>query len=333
MAKIFLIIFTLFFALISFDLFLKKSLPLVKSEPMPNQYRSDEFVFLRTFYLLKEGENYYAAFNKSVTQDIRGGYLAKDVFAWRLPTVFYFWALFASTGFGIGILFIILSSLTLICVYRITGNILSPVILAPYYLDAYYYQTSFLFTEWWGLFFFIFGLASLLNNHKKFAIIFLSLSILTRELFIIPVIFMTIVSFIFKKNRLIFLKIFFMFLVFYSVHYTLVQNQPVLESQRDIFSRIHFFSIKQFQHEIAFSMRQYPLLNFRLPLIIAASTPVILFIKFLLAKKIKYLYLLSSISLLFLTPFSGNIYNDYWGITFMPLSLAFFPLVFSLKDR
>lgn len=333
MAKIFLIIFTLSFALISFDLFLKRSLPLVKLKPLPKQYRSDEFVFLRTFYLLKEGENYYTAFNKSVTEDIRGGYLTKEVFTWRLPTIFYFWALFTNTGLGIGILFIILSSLTLICVYKITKNFSSPAILVPYYLDAYYYQTSFLFTEWWALFFFIFGLTALLNNLKKFAIIFLSLSILTRELFILPILFMTIVSFVFKTNRLIFLKIFFIFLVFYSVHYALVQNQPVSESQRDIFSRIHMFDFKQFQHEIAFSMRQYPFLNFRLPLIIVASTPLILLLKFIYSKKLKYPYLLSSISLLFLTPFTGNIYNDYWGITFMPLSLAFFPLVFSLKDH
>lgn len=333
MAKIFLIIFTLSFALISFDLFLKRSLPLVKSKPMPKQYRSDEFVFLRTFYLVKEGINYYTAYNDSVRQNSSGQYAYKSVFEWRLPTVFYFWALFASNGLGIGILFIILSSLTLICVYKITENILSPIILAPYYLDAYYYQTSFLFTEWWGLFFFIFGITSLLNNHKKLTIIFLSFSILTRELFIIPIIFMTLISFLFKKNRLIFLKILFIFLVFYSVHFALVQNQDVLASQRNIFSRIHPFNFKQFQHEIAFSMRQYPLLNFRLPLIIAISTPLILFIKYLLSKKLKYLYLLSAISLLFITPFSGNIYNDYWGITFMPLCLAFFPLVFSLKDR
>jgi len=279
--------------------------------------------------LVEEGVNYYSAFNNAVRSDSRGGYLTKDIFVWRLPTVFYFWSFFVNNGFGIGILFIALSSASLYCVYKITNNILSPIILAPYYLDAYYYETSFLFTEWWGLFFFIFGLTALLYTRNKLTIIFLALSILTRELFIIPVILMAIISFLKKTNRLIFLKILFIFLVFYFEHYTLVQSQDVITIAKSPLSRIHGFDFRQVQREIAFSMRQYPLLNFRLPLIFAISTPLILFIKYLTTKKLKYLYLLSAFSLLFITPFSGVIYNDYWGITFMPLVIAFCPLIFS----
>ena len=91
MAKIILIIFLIYFSVVSFDLFSKNSKELVKNIPAPKTYRSDEFIFLRTFYLVKDNLNYYSAFLDATKNDSRGGYLTKDVMMWRLPTVFYFW--------------------------------------------------------------------------------------------------------------------------------------------------------------------------------------------------------------------------------------------------
>lgn len=335
-----LIIF--FFAYNSYRIFSQGSSLLVKSKPAAGLYRSDEFIFLRTFYLVKEGVNYYKAFNDSIQNDSRGGSLTKDTLTWRLPTVTYLWCIFANSGFGIGILFIIFSSFSLLAAYKISRKIsnnvilvmISPILLIPYFFDAFYYQTSFLFTEWWGLFFFIFGLATLLYDKKNMAIIFFALSILSRELFLIPILAMTLVSFAFKTNRLIFLKILLIFALCYAVHFLNVQKQDVASAARVPWTRIHSFNLLQFQRETAFSMRQYPLLKLHLPFLWISFTIITLILQIFINRKNKQLtislaYLACSfIPLTILTPFIGVIYNDYWGILFMPLVITLSPVLF-----
>lgn len=335
-----LLIVALFFYFRAFKLFQVNSADLVYPVPQPNQYRSDEFVFLRTFYLIRDGKNYYQAFNDAVKNDVRGGYLTKDVFAWREPTIFYFWGIFARSGIDIAIFFIVLSMATLVSFGLILNRflpsvvaIVSPVILVPYFWDPFVYQTGFLFTEWWGLFFFIFGLTAFFYRQKKLSFLFFSLSVMTRELFLFPLIFMLAISLFLKKNRLLFGAVLGTCGLFFAMHYFIVQSQPVFGVTRNPFSRLHFFSFSQFQREVAFSMRQYPLLQFRLPFVFVFltffSTLYLIFKSFYLRLNLEnWLYIAASLSLTGILPFSGVIFNDYWGIVFMPLVIGFSPLSF-----
>ncbi|GEM_PF-2103319 len=330
----------LVFTFRSFSLFSLKSAPLVDSQPQPNGYRSDEFVFLRTFYLIRSGDNYYHAFNDSVVNDIRKGVLSKDVFAWRLPTIFYIWTILARDGVGIGILFIILSSLSLAASYFLNRkflpplpSLIAPILLAPYFLDAYEYRTSFLFTEWWGMFFLFFGITFYFYRKMLPAAIFLILAVLTREFNIIPLVAMTFVAFILQKDRRFFVTIVGIFCLAYLTHLTIVGQQAVQANNSNALARLHPFSFAQFQKEIAFSMRQYPLLNFRLPLVIFVAATIGLVYqatKSLKIKKGREFYLLAAAAVLplaLIIPFSGVIFNDYWGIIFMPLIITFSPLI------
>src|SRR5438045_1099120 len=68
------------------------------NDPQPKSYRSDEISFLRTFYLMEKGVNYYNAFKISREEFIGGDIVRADVFTWRMPTVFYLWSLLANDG-------------------------------------------------------------------------------------------------------------------------------------------------------------------------------------------------------------------------------------------
>jgi hypothetical protein len=79
----------------------------------------------------------------------------------------------------------------------------------------------------------------------------------------------------------------------------------------------------------AFSMREFPLINFRVNLFfitISLATLVLCILK-KQSEKINYL-LLSFWGLIFLLPFAAQNYNDYWGIIFMPTLLAFSPIAY-----
>lgn len=324
------------------SLLIAKYVPLgIKTIPTPGSYRSDEFIFLRTYYGLKEGKGYYAAFREAVEGDARGIRLVKDVFTWRMPTIFYLWFIFAPSATMIPFLFVILSSIALVAIERIAAkfissplSVVSALILLPYFWDSFYYGTSFLFTEWWGMLFFILGLAFLFYEKSLWSWIFMLLAVTTRELFLFPLLLFQLISLLLKKNRLFFLSIIFSFFLAYFFHSLAVSWQPVPDYRSTLVSRLHQFDSHLSRTMIAFSMRQYPLLRLQLPLFMVVTTLAGLIVGILRHGKHplgqRYLYVFASISLIAIAPFIADTYNDYWGIMFMPLILTLFP-IFLLK--
>ena len=59
-------------------------------EPVSETYRSDLDDFLKTYYLMQRGQEYYLSFSQAVTENAFKGYVAQNLWAWRMPTVFYF---------------------------------------------------------------------------------------------------------------------------------------------------------------------------------------------------------------------------------------------------
>ncbi len=308
-------------------------------EPGLGTYRSDEMIFLKTYYLVEKGWNYYPAFSWAIEGDVRRIVLTSDVFQWRMPTLFYLWRVLANDGWQVSFIFWICVMTTLTTIFLMVRKLagwlaacMAVLLLVPYFMDAFTYQTSFLFTEWWSWFFLIWGLAAFTHQKRLMAYGLWLMAVIIRELLVIPLLVFFVVSLIQKRYRLGFLITLLFFGLFMWLHRGTVIHymQGVELSRASLLTRFHGFDKQSFMPMLAFSMRKYPLIQYKsnwLLLVLAALS----FGKFLWRRKfdskLTYLYV-AGWSLFFTLPFiSTNSYNDYWGILFMPILIATIPFL------
>ncbi|MDP3724765.1 MAG: hypothetical protein Q8R11_04010 [bacterium] len=288
---------------------------------------SDELMFLRTFHLFQGGSDYYAAYFQATIDGMTARHLTTDVFTWRLPTLTYLWSLFFDSGIHIQRAFIFLCLLLLPTSIILLKDSLRPpfaflggLILMPYVADSLAYRTAFLFHEWWGLLFFLFGLAMVRLKKYALAIILLSLSVLIRELFILPLGFLLLFT-LFGKKRThpwIFLLPMIIFGLAFLFHTRSIQSFP-LALEAPSTNRLHVFDFTLFQRMIAFSMRQYLLTPFFVNRIFLFLSFLAISVMFLRGSKQAGVVLLSFLLTGLTLAFIGNINNDYWGIVFFPI--------------
>lgn len=313
------------------------------TEPVYGTYTSDEMHYLKTFYLMKKGLNFYMAHYEGQLGHIPNDPLENNVFLWRFPTIFYFWSLFASSGLQIYLIFWIFAMLYIACVYMIvkkfSNNIIASVtiiLLIPYFIGELNYKTSFLFTEWWSLFPFTFGL--FFFAYKKYfpAWCFFAFAVLIRELMIIPFIALSLLAVRKKHFRLFFFSLLILYLIFYIYHYWSLNNFFLInnisfESNTKPFNYIHFFNKDNMRSMLSFSMQNYTLVKYYSNFLLV-FTSFISFVLFLLSRQkffVEYLVFFAPWSLLIAFLFIGGKYNDYWGILFMPFLMI--DLYFLLK--
>jgi hypothetical protein len=312
------------------------------AEPAPKTYISDEMFYLKTFYSVERGKNFYTSLMQADTE--RGGKMKPDVFTWRWPTIFYLWSTLAKNGAQILYLFWYFVFFSWVSIYLILRKFVNfwfavtgVLIVILYFLDAVYYKTSFLFTEWWGWFFLIFGLAFFIYRKKYPAWIFFLLSAATRELMIIPIIIYFFIAVLSRKNRIFFLTLIGSFLILFFIHKHFVAGVMRDQSSFNLsqaLSRIHVPTKTELFKMFSFSMRQYPFAELKIHLALALLS-LFCFIKLLFIKApcgLIYI-ILSGWSLALFLPFISGSYNDYWGITFMPSVLMILPLFFYKKTH
>lgn len=311
-------------------------------EPVLGNYNSDEASFLKTFYLMKGGMDYYHAFKISRENFSSGNLLQSDSFAWRSPIVFYLWSVLTQDGKGIFTLFLMFSSLLLISsyliTYKITMNkylsILSPMVMMPYLYDTLMYKTAFLFTEWWGLFLFIYGLTLLAYNYRKSAFTLFYLSVISRELFIIPIFGLLIYSFILKQNRVYFVLLMVLSGVFFVFHRQLVLNTLIVQStlSPNPALRFHYPSYVNLREMISFSMRSFALLGYKTHYLVLSVGLVSLAVSsFVYKRPLGRILLIIVTSLIVVFPAISVRENNYWGICFVPFILLSVPLIYPTK--
>ncbi len=311
--------------------------------PKDYEYRGDGMIFLKTYYLLKSNSNFYDTYRQATGRDNSKRQLKADVFTWRLPTIFYFWRLFAINGYQILIIYWILAFLFLLSIFfllkRLSGIIaswLGVILILPYFAGNLWYKDSFLFTEWWSLFFFIIGLTFFIYKKYRVAWFILLFSVLIRELILIPLICFLIWSLLEKRNRLFFTTIVAIFIIFFVLHYSLVissfnNNRESMTTFNLLLHRFHPFVRLGFLRMTAFSFWSYPFIKFRVNLILFVIGLVSL-LKYLVSHWEKlddkfYIYI-SSWSFLLVLPFiTSSLENDYWGILFMPILLITVPFL------
>lgn len=314
------------------------------SEPINKGYVSDEKDFLKIFYYMREGQNYYQAGALAFIYDARYNRAPTDLYSWRLPTAFYIWKFMAADGNGIIDLFIFFSSLSLLAAFLIIKRfvaeefaIFSPLALMPYFLNAFA-STSFLFIEWWSLFPFLFALAFIFNRRISVGVCFLVLSVFVRELMIVPALGISLI-FLFKSRKLApLLIILCSFLIFMFLHGFFIEtnlNSVISYSPR----QFHFLDKGYLLHILAFSTEFYSLAKFRIGILFTIIASVGFLITFMLlrGKKDKSLVMIgvmASLSLFLTTPFintsSEGFYSDYWAIIIIPLFMIFSPLIFNI---
>ncbi len=303
------------------------------NEPKNHGFQSDEMYFLKTFYEFRDGENIYQALKSADTA--RGGKMKPNIFMWRWPTVFYLWTFVAKNGIQILYLFWTLAVFSWISVYFILKKYLhsllavtGAVFVMIYFSDAVFYKTSFLFTEWWGWFFFMYGLVFFVHKKLKIAWPLFLVAISTRELMIIPIIIFLIISFIVKKNQLFFLSLLILFGIFLLVHNYFIRLTLHTVAVSAGSAGIHLPNKAQVLRMISFSMRGFPFLRYYSHLILLTAA-LGAFLKIVITQKEEMLYVsFAGISLALILPFISNSYSDYWGITFMPSLLMIIPLLF-----
>lgn len=315
--------------------FLKSNDDFNFSEPANGGYRSDESIFLKTFYLMKQGNSYYSSFKYASENGSRKINLTHDASLWRFPTIFYVWSLTSHEGFQIFNLFWTLVLISLILIYLIlrkfVGSLIAiagPTLLVPYFADVFAYRTSFLFTEWWALFFYLAGLCLLIYQKKPFVFFFI-LAVVTRELLIIPILLLFFYSLLIKKNRLLFLLVIFVFIAFTQFHRMIVLRQEVLPVAAPLISRLHSFDKDSFLSMISFSMRKYPFVAYKFHYLILFTSLLSFLVNLFVKIKSNAMYVfLSGLSGFLVFPFiTTSVYNDYWGILFMPILIATIPLI------
>lgn len=170
--------------------------------PLFSGYTTDMRGFLKTYQLMKSGENFYSAFVSGMA-GLRDGVFRPDINAWRQPLIFYLWKILPGNGSSIYYAWEIVIIFDLLAAYGIARKFLPErlTILSPFILFPYFHFSLVDFTllqpEWWAMSFLLFGVTSIVYRRHFLASIFLALSLATREPFIIPVLGILFVN---RKN-------------------------------------------------------------------------------------------------------------------------------------
>lgn len=311
----------------------------VDAEPIEKTYRSDEISYLKTFYLMEKGQNYYTAHQQARADLIGAGNLKKDIFTWRLPTIFYFWKILANNGDGIFVIFIFLLLNFLMSIFYLIknfsnklGGLVSVLLILPYVFDLLSYKTAFLFIEIWAVIFLIIGLSLISSKRYIESTILFTMAVSTRELMVIPLLICLIIAFAKKEVKYPFIISLFFFVMIMGFHYLKIQNMQLPSASGSLFSRFHGFSLTNLQQMSSFLMRRYVLFGYKTHYLIILLGLIALLVNLKLNKSKFYLYFFGSVSsLLILLPVISVKENNYWGILFIPLIIISIPLILNIR--
>lgn len=309
--------------------FLARDLPLYT-------YNNDPGVFLKTYLLTEQNTDYYEAYKTAQLGRFAQPTVPRDIWGFRLPTLTFIWKILPGTnGLAIYYFFLGLSSLTLLVAHKIGSRYLGSFLglLSPYLLFNYFHFAArdqmFLETEWWSVCVFIVGMYCLVVDKKFWAVVLLSLTVLIREVYILPIGFMLAYA-VFLKRRLIgtlaIPLVAFVFLYYFHISAVsaYINSWGTLLSPRVISNGTLLI-----QQTLAFASWEYLLYSLRPFLIVLVAAVVGCGLLLRTEKKDEaVLWLLAFVPfpIAFLR-FGSVPYNDYWGIMYVPLSLILAPVL------
>lgn len=292
-------------------------------------YNNDEGAFLKTYKIMKGNVSYYDAYRVAFMGKFANHTVPGDVWGWRMPTIFEIWKIIPGSGIGIYILYLTLASCVIYASYQVGKRYLgSNLALMPAYLVFPYLHFAardeiLLLTEWWSVLFFFLGLYLFVARKYFLAILFLALTVLIREVYIMPLGLM-FAYFVLKLKReaVVFLipLVAFLGLLFYHV----LSLGSYIDSWHTLFAARIVSSGPLFvEQTLSFGSWEYLLFALR---------PFVLFLILALGGCL-YMYRVGRkdeafVWMLAFLPFPvafmrfGAVpYNDYWGVMYMPTVL------------
>jgi hypothetical protein len=304
-------------------------------EPIGETYRSDLDDFLKTYYLMERGTNYYTSFSKAVEQNAFKGYVAPNMWSWRLPTIFYIWKyLPGSSGLDIYYLFILSAGLALWLAHKIflvmvpeqfhKYSLLSAYLMYPY-LHYGARDTVMLHTEWWTLVPLFGGLYLLQRKRIAMAAVAFTFAVLIRELFIIPLVLSSTLMFIFRQPRwkVVLLPVVVLSLIL-VVHYFGVRANAISDTGLTT-PRIHTgFGKSILLGSLAYGSWEYHFYKYRLFAIFYVVSITGLLLKFRQEHLPLWGFILFPLAFFLI---GSSVYNDYWGVFYIPFVLFVTPLI------
>lgn len=299
-------------------------------------YTTDMRAFLKTYYLMKSGTNFYDAFPKGMSGWI-GPNFKTDLGGWREPLPFYLWTLLPGNGELIYYLALLFIMTSILASYTIARKFLSSEksLLVPFLLVPYFFlplsDLTILQMEWWGLWFLLIGQAFYFHDKSLLAGTFFALSLASREIFLIPILSLLACSILLrrlKKNLPVFVPL-LVFAAFYLFSYL-----PKLSMHQTSLLRLASFGDWHVLNvTFAYSSWNYLLGTYRPFLILFVVTTGILVFqvskrRFYPALYFLVLYLPMFIFTLAVALRGGlTTWHDYWGIYFVPLLIIVSPIV------
>lgn len=293
-------------------------------------YNNDPSVILKTYQLMKKGEGYYEAFAAAQSSRYAQQIVPGDIWGWRLPTIFYLWTVFPTkSALGIYILYLLLASVVFYVSFRLGKRYLgeSLAILPSYLIFPYLHfagrDQMLLETEWWAMLLFIIGIYTLIGKKWFLTTLIFSLTVIVRELYVLPIGLMLVYSF-FKKKRLspVFLIPLLAFVLLFLFH--MMAAAQYINSWGTLFKpRTVPFGLFFIEQTLAFGSWEYLLFAFRpffIFLILSVFGCVYVFKRFDRREAIFLVLAFLPFPVTFLR--IGTVpYNDYWGIIYVPLAI------------
>ena len=162
--------------------------------PQPGQYHFDGAVFRRTYYLMKGGQGYYAAFRQSVMEDARyKPWSLSSPFNYREPFVFYLWRVLpGDSGVALFDWFLVYAALALVCSYVLASALvargialLAPVALLAWFFYFFWTPGYFSLTEVWAAGFGVAATMCLVREWRVPSLVLLTAAVAAREFMVL----------------------------------------------------------------------------------------------------------------------------------------------------
>lgn len=307
----------------------------LSTEPSDESYKYDAYIYLKAFYKVAAGENYYTAIPQAILSDGRMNQLSDMISGYttiRMPTVFFIWRAFTGgNGGNIFYLSLLLAIVALTFVFygmRMTSGegiaSLGSMLVAPYlYIGSTW--VNILFPDWWAILFGLIAIGLFLQKQYAGAAAIALLSTLSREPMGI-LIFAGLLAGIAVKERRIWLPFgaaILSFVVLYLAHKHMVTASMPLESaglaQRPGLQITSFLTTSNYL--------MYPFSLLRLNLIIPFAAIVAAFLqKEWVNRMFIAVFILSFVLYLLVMKATAS----YWGQMFMPVVLLSLPFALQL---
>ena len=294
----------------------------VAHEPAWKRYIFDGELYLRVFYRMKSGVDYYPALADAFLGHAEKTQVPTSVLGWRLPTLFLFWKIFFPSGAALAKGFLILGVLSGIMAF-LGARALSTAFLAiPVaalvcgYLFVGAVSTWLPIMEYWAVPISLTALFLFATGRTASAALPALLAPLIREVYIFLLLGGLIAVFALRERRpiLAWISAGLGFTVIWVIHYARVK--AMIGSVSTSADWLQGGGWRLALGSITFSTTA--MFN-NLFTAVAFAAMGIAGLALIRSRVTRIFALASTLPLLLVTPFFGNQWNYYWGISIMPL--------------